>query len=198
MMAAKQPRAKSRSEGTMVDQPYDEQESPKHAEEIIVQPTSIKDGVGGTSIRVGTLVYGAFAAITLLAAMNKGFPPIYLLEAGGLAWAAWYWQAKKAHSEVAKRLVIIFAVVVVVGEIAQTAYQGNRFQAIPGNSSLRFDSKTVQNCWLGGPGERDYDKYGNLRSTTTVPHLPTCASLKGFGDPVMADSLPLINNWAQQ
>jgi hypothetical protein len=34
--------------------------------------------------------------------MAKGIVPIYLLVAAGLAGAAWYWQGKKTHSDVAK------------------------------------------------------------------------------------------------
>ncbi len=55
----------------------------------------IKDGVAGTAIRVGTLVFGAFSAISLLVSIVKGLVPIYLLEAAGWAGIAWYWQGKR-------------------------------------------------------------------------------------------------------
>jgi TPR repeat protein len=64
------------------------------------QPT--KDGVAGAGIRVGTWVFGAFSAISLVVSMAKGIVPIYLLVAAGWAGAAWYWQVKKTHSDVAK------------------------------------------------------------------------------------------------
>jgi hypothetical protein len=77
----------------------------------------IKDGVAGTAIRVGTLVFGAFSAISLLVSIVKGLVPIYLLEAAGWAGLAWYWQGKKTHSELAKAIVIVLAVLVAIGEV---------------------------------------------------------------------------------
>jgi tetratricopeptide (TPR) repeat protein len=83
----------------------------------------IKDGETGTAIRVGTLVFGAFSAISLLVAMSKGFVPIYLLEAAGWAGVAWYWQKKKTHSELAKAIVIVLAVLIAIGEVVHIASQ---------------------------------------------------------------------------
>ena len=77
----------------------------------------IRDGVAGTAIRVGTLVFGAFSAISLLVSIVKGLVPIYLLEAAGWAGLAWYWQGKKTHSELAKAIVIVLAVLVAIGEV---------------------------------------------------------------------------------
>jgi hypothetical protein len=81
----------------------------------------IRDGVAGTAIRVGTLVFGAFAAISLLVSIVKGLVPIYLLEAAGWAGVAWYWQKKKTHSELAKAIVIVLAVLVAIGEVVHIA-----------------------------------------------------------------------------
>jgi len=83
----------------------------------------IKDREAGTAIRVGTLVFGAFSAISLLVAMSKGFVPIYLLEAAGWAGVAWYWQKKKTHSELAKAIVIVLAVLIAIGEVVHIASQ---------------------------------------------------------------------------
>ena len=83
----------------------------------------VKDGVAGTGIRVGTWVFGAFSAISLLVSIVKGVVPIYLLEAAGWAGAAWYWQGKKTHSDVAKAIVIVLAVLVGIGEVVHIASQ---------------------------------------------------------------------------
>ncbi len=83
----------------------------------------IRDGVAGTAIRVGTLVFGTFSAISLLVSIVKGLVPIYLLEAAGWAGLAWYWQKKKTHSELAKAIVIVLAVLVAIGEVVHIVSQ---------------------------------------------------------------------------
>jgi hypothetical protein len=83
----------------------------------------VKDGVAGTGIRVGTWVFGGFSAISLLVSIVKGLVPIYLLEAAGWAGAAWYWQGKKTHSNVAKAIVIVLAVLVGLGEVVHIVSQ---------------------------------------------------------------------------
>jgi tetratricopeptide (TPR) repeat protein len=91
----------------------------------------IKDGVAGTAIRVGTFVFGAFSAISLLVSIIKGIVPIYLLEAAGWAGAAWYWQGKKTHSDVAKAIVIVLAVLVGIGEAVYMVSQARSKPAAP-------------------------------------------------------------------
>ena len=87
------------------------------------ESVSIRDGVAGTAIRLGTLVFGAFSAISLLVSIVKGLVPIYLLEAAGWAGLAWYWQKKKTHSELAKAIVIVLAVLVAIGEVVHIVSQ---------------------------------------------------------------------------
>ncbi len=103
-------------------------ESPIHPPEVqsvidtlTDESEPIRDGVAGTAIRVGTLVFGAFSAISLLVSIVKGLVPIYLLEAAGWAGVAWYWQKKKTHSELAKTIVIVLAVLVAIGEVVHIA-----------------------------------------------------------------------------
>jgi len=91
----------------------------------------IRDGVAHTSIRVGTLVFGAFSAISLLVSIIKGLVPIYLLESAGWAGVAWYWQRKKAHSELAKAIVIVLAVLVAIGEVVHIAFQPDSKSTAP-------------------------------------------------------------------
>jgi hypothetical protein len=91
----------------------------------------IRDGVAGTAIRVGTLVFGAFSAISLLVSIVKGLVPIYLLEAVGWAGVAWYWQAKKTHSEFAKAVVVVIAVLVGIGEVVHIASQPSSKSTAP-------------------------------------------------------------------
>jgi hypothetical protein len=83
----------------------------------------IRDGVAGTAIRVGTLVFAAFSAISLLVSIVKGLVPIYLLEAAVWVGVAWYWQKKKTHSELAKAIVIVLAALVAIGEVVHIASQ---------------------------------------------------------------------------
>ena len=81
-------------------------------------------GVGvepNTTSNVGTVVFGAFAAISLVVSIVKGFVPLYLLESGGWAWAAWYWHTKKVKGELAKALVVLLGIAVGVGEIIHLA-----------------------------------------------------------------------------
>jgi hypothetical protein len=91
----------------------------------------IRDGVAGTAIRVGTLVFGAFSAISLLVSIVKGLVPIYLLEAVGWAGVAWYWQKKKTHSELTKAIVIVLAVLVAIGEVVHIASQPSSKSTAP-------------------------------------------------------------------
>jgi hypothetical protein len=86
---------------------------------------TVKDGVAGTAIRAGTLVFAAFAAISLLVSIIKGLVPIYLFETAGWAGAAWYWQKKKTHSELAKAIVIVLAVLVAIGEVIHIVWQAS-------------------------------------------------------------------------
>lgn len=81
-------------------------------------------GAGG-GIQSGTIVFGAFSAISLVVSIVKGVVPIFLLEAAGWAGAAWYWQNKKTHSETAKVVVIVLAVLIAIGEVIHIASQAN-------------------------------------------------------------------------
>src|ERR1035437_8541337 len=100
---------------------------PPEVQSVADTPTDesqpLRDGVAGTAIRVGTLVFGAFSAVSLLVSIVKGLVPIYLLEAAGWAGIAWYWQRKKTHSDVAKAIVIVLAVLVAIGEVVHIASQ---------------------------------------------------------------------------
>jgi tetratricopeptide (TPR) repeat protein len=95
------------------------------------QSEPIEDGVAGSGIRVGTLVFGVFSVICLLVSIAKGLVPIYLLEAAGWAGLAWYWQGKKTHSDVAKAIVIVLAVLVAIGEAVHIASQPDSKSTAP-------------------------------------------------------------------
>jgi hypothetical protein len=89
-------------------------------------------------------------------------------------------------------------VVFCAGTSVVTALGCSRFQAISGSPNTMFDSKTAQNCWTGGPGQRFWAHHQDLlvlpnspyslEKTVDPPHIPTCASLKA-DSPVMADSV---------
>jgi len=65
-----------------------------------------KDGVSGNAIKVGSLIFGAFSAVSLLVSIFKGLVPIYLLEAAGWAGVAWHWQGRKTHSGPSQKLTL--------------------------------------------------------------------------------------------
>jgi hypothetical protein len=136
-------------------------------------------------IHWGTFVLGGFAVLNLLAGIGQGLPPISLLGTAGWVALAWYWQSKKRHSEVSKGVVAVLATVVAIGEIASMVSGADRFKLVRG--AVRFDTKTAQNCWAGGPRERGWD-HGYKWQTINPPHIPTCDSLR-HGEPVMADSI---------
>ena len=93
-------------------------------------PEKARDGAS----KVGSIVFGAFAAISLLVAIGKGFVPLYLIESVAWAWAAWYWHTKKVRSRLAEALVIILGVVVTIGEGVHLAgWLDSRPQGQPAN-----------------------------------------------------------------
>jgi hypothetical protein len=99
------------------------------------QPESVESPGAGSGIQTGTIVFGAFSAISLVVSIVKGVVPIFLLEAAGWAGAAWYWQSKKTHSETAKGIVIALAALVAVGEVIHIATSADsRTTAAPGPS----------------------------------------------------------------
>jgi TPR repeat protein len=76
-------------------------------------------------------VFGSFAVITLVVSIVKGIVPIYLFESTVWAGAAWYWHRKKTHSELAKAITIVLAVLIALGEVIQITRQ---FGAEPKNT----------------------------------------------------------------
>ena len=108
---------------SVIESPSPSPEVQSVADTLTDESEPIKDGVAGTGVRVGTWVFGAFSAISLLVSMVKGIVPIYLLEAAGWAGIARYWQGKKTHSDVAKAIVIVLAVLVGIGEVVHIVSQ---------------------------------------------------------------------------
>ena len=100
-----------------------------------------KDGVAEPSIRVGTWVFVAFSAISLLVSIVKGIVPIYLLVAAGWGGAAWYWQRKKTHIDVTKAIVIVLAVLVGIGVIVHLVSQsGSKSNTL--DDALKYNTTT--------------------------------------------------------
>ncbi len=75
------------------------------------------------SDKIGTYVFGAFSAISVIVSIAKGLVPIYLVEAAIWAGCAWYWHRKKMHGELARAIVIVLAILIAVGEIIGIAKQ---------------------------------------------------------------------------
>lgn len=119
-----------------------------------------------SGIQAGTIVFAAFAAISLLVSLVKGLVPIYLLEALGWAGLAWYWQSKKTHSDVAKAIVGTLAVMVVLGEVVHIAMQ---WDAQPATAPVANSTPVYPNT---NPNPDPFAKYivgpANSPSATTT------------------------------
>ena len=103
------------------------------------------------SVNPGTLVFGAFAVLSLFAALAHGFPPIDLAEVALWTALAWYWQKRNPTSAVAISLVMLLAVVVAAGEGYVFGLKQGRF--IPYNDprfphliGYAVDTKTGMRC----------------------------------------------------
>ena len=114
-------------------------------------PVSTK--VNGTPISAGTIIFAAFSAISLVVSIIKGLVPIYLLESVAWAGLAWYWHSKRTHSELAKGIVVILAVLVAVGESAQIVSQAGMGSRRPQTESNAFVYPSAS------PGTDPYAKY---------------------------------------
>jgi TonB family protein len=107
-----------------------ESQSSAHGIPVITEspldhPAPASDDPRGTRVGVGTVVFGAFSALSLVVSIVGGIVPIYLLEAAAWAGAAWFWQRRKPHSEIAKGIVFFLALLVATGEIIQFAMPAN-------------------------------------------------------------------------
>jgi hypothetical protein len=129
----------------------------------------------GSRIQAGTIVFAAFAAISLLVSLVKGLVPIYLLEAIGWAGLAWYWQSKKTHSDLAKGIVGTLAVMVALGEVVHIAMQ---WDAQPAATPVANSAPVYPGA---NPNTDPFAKYivspANSPSTTT-----TAAPSENVGD----------------
>lgn len=81
-----------------------------------VAPSNVSD-------KIGTYVFGAFSAISIIVSIAKGIVPIYLVEAAIWAGCAWYWHRKKTHSELASAVIVVLAVLIAIGEVVSIAKQ---------------------------------------------------------------------------
>jgi hypothetical protein len=118
-----------------------------------------------SGIQAGTIVFAAFAFISLLVSLAKGLVPIYLFEGVGWAILAWYWQSKKTHSDLAKGIVGTLAIMVVFGELAHIAMQWDAQPAsAPASNSASVYSGTNPNV--------DANGY-TIVDTTNNPSAPT-------------------------
>lgn len=133
-------------------------------DDSVNHPESVGSTVAGSGIQTGTIVFGAFSAISLVVSIFKGIVPIFLLEAAGWAGAAWYWQSRKKHSDTAKGVVIVLAVVVVVGEIIHVALAANS-QSAPAVSSVPYYP------YANTPGESSTPSTGGASSTPDAAEI---------------------------
>lgn len=108
-------------------------------------------------------MFAAFSALSLIVSIIKGIVPIYLLESAGWAGLAWYWQRKNTHSEMAKGIVIVFAVVVAVGEAVHIVTQA-------ASGSKHIPSEGHAPVYPGPSADTDpYAKYAISPSISSVP-----------------------------
>jgi len=145
------------SKPSLIESPSPSTEVHSETDALTDESEPIEDGVAESGIRVGTLVFGAFSVICLLVSIVKGLVPIYLLEAAGWAGAAWYWQGKKAHSDVAKAIVIVLAVLVGIGEVVQIVSQAGSKPATA-TANDPFEKYAVPNGTSSAP---DYSATGS-------------------------------------
>ncbi len=89
------------------------------------EPTQTADVPSNGSNEIGTYVFGAFSAISVVVSITKGIVPIYLVEAAIWAGCAWYWHRRNKHSELAKAIVVVLAVLIAIGEVIHIASQAN-------------------------------------------------------------------------
>lgn len=80
-----------------------------------------RPAVTPSSIKAGTIVFGIFAAISLLVSIAKGVVPIFLIESAGWVGLAWFWQAKRTHSDFVRGVVTVLAIIVSIGEVLHIA-----------------------------------------------------------------------------
>lgn len=94
----------------------------KAAESILatqpaIGPDRAEQKTSQNRIQSGTVVLLTFAVISLIVSVVNGLVPIYLIEAAAWGGLAWYWQSRNEHSEAAKGIVVIAAVIVTIGEV---------------------------------------------------------------------------------
>ena len=145
-------------EPSAIESPNPLPEINQEKDEKTDQPAPTESGVTDRANKVGTYVFGAFSAISLLVSIMKGLVPIYLFEAAGWAGAAWYWHSKKTHSELAKAIVIVLASLVAIGEVIHIAWQAGTFSSstVP-KSTVPFEQYPVP---AGNSVAPDYSIYG--------------------------------------
>jgi TPR repeat protein len=140
------------------------------------QPVPVPSNLGRAAISAGMIAFGAFSAISLLVSIIKGLVPIYLLESAGWAGLAWYWQSKRTHSELAKGMVAILAVLVAVGEAVQIVSQAAKGQG---------SAQTESNAYVYPSASSEADQYPNM--AVSSPTLPAADSKQ----PSVQASVPL-------
>jgi transcription elongation factor Elf1 len=129
------------------------------------QTTPIRSADTDKTKEIGTYVLGAFSAISLLVSIMKGLVPIYLFEAAGWAGAAWYWHSKKTHSELAKAIVIVLAVLVAIGEVIHITWQAGIFSTSTApKRTAPFGQYAVP---AGNSAAPDYNIYGTVDQNRT-------------------------------
>jgi hypothetical protein len=98
----------------------------------------VEQSTSQSRIWVGTIVFAAFAVISLIVSIANGLVPIYLFECAGWIGLACYWQTKNTHSETAKAIVAFLAIAVSIAEVAQIAARAD-------SSSRSKQSVTITN-----------------------------------------------------
>lgn len=123
-----------------------------------------RPAVTPSSIKAGTIVFGIFAAISLLVSIAKGVVPIFLIESGGWVGLAWFWQAKRTHSDFVRGVVTILAVIVSIGEVLHIAIHSGP-DSVPGSAVIE-----------GRPTVNPAPVYENQSPAAPAPSVPTSDS----------------------
>jgi len=104
---------------------------------------------------IGTIVFAAFAVLSLVVSFAKGIVPIFIIEAGLWAGLAWYWHRKKPKSQAATAIVLLLALVVTAAEgyLVLRKFGGPSYTYLQqGKSQVRVDSVSgrTDRLTLGG------------------------------------------------
>jgi len=103
-------------EAVVRDQPSPEISSASDQHQVLDHETSTN--ASKKFDEIGTILFGICSALTLLAGIVRGFPPIDIIEA--ICWGvmSWYWYKRHPHVRFSMGTVMVFAILLATAELA--------------------------------------------------------------------------------